>query len=116
MRKKLIAAIIAVIICIVAAVGVIIYMENRSSEQPTGTTAPATDPARTEGGEAEETTEATEPTEETVGLTFPTEDPEDVTPEDTFGEDDVVPPVTGDPTTGETESPDANETPEDKFE
>jgi hypothetical protein len=115
MRKKLIAAIIAVLLCVAAAVCVIMYMENKPVEQPDETTAPVTTPVETEAAGTEATTEPTEPTEETVGLTFPTEDPSDVAPEDTFGEDDVVPPVTGDSTTGETEDPDANETPEDEF-
>ena len=115
MRKKLIAAIIAVLLLIAAAVAVIFYMENRPAEQTEETTVPTSTPVETEPAATEEPTEPTEPTEETVGLTFPTENPDDVTPEDTFGEDDEVPPVTGDPTTGETEGPDANETPEDKF-
>ena len=112
MRKKLIAAIIAVLILIAAAVGVIVFMESKPAEQP-GETSSSDVPATVT--EPAETEPAVETTEETVGLTFPTENPDDVTPEDTFAEEDVVPPVTGDPTIGETEGPDANEGPEDEF-
>lgn len=93
MRKKLIAAIIVVLLLIAAAVGVIVYMESGPGD--------ATEP---------------EVTEETVGISLPTEDPDEVTPEDSFGENDVVPPATdGIEYTGETENPDSNETPEDIF-
>ena len=96
MRKKLIAAIIAVLFMIAAAVGVIVYMER--------------DPGKT--GDAG----SSESTEETVGLSLPTEDPSEAAPEDSFGEDDIAPPATaGSENPGQTEDPDSNETPEDIF-
>ncbi len=93
MRKKLIAAIIAALLLLAVAVGVIVYME-RDSGVPNGS----------------------EPTEETVGLSLPTENPDEVAPEDSFDQEDLVPPVTaGSENSGETESPDDNETPHDYF-
>ena len=113
MRKKLIAAIIVVLILLAAAVGVIVYMEKAPAEAGEETTAPATTVPATSG---DETTEApVETTEETVGLSLPTEDPDDVTPEATFGEEDIMPSVPVETGTGETEGPDANESPEDVF-
>lgn len=109
MKKKLIAAIVVVLILLAAAIGVIVYMEKEPTEDPQQTTAPEA---------SVETTEATDPvetTEETVGISLPTEDPDEVTPEVTFGEEDIVPPVTGETAPAETEGPDANETPEDEF-
>ena len=79
-------------VLLAVAVGVIVYLEC--------------DPGKT----------TTEPTEETVGLSLPTENPDEVTPEDSFDADDLVPPATvGSENSGETESPDDNETPHDYF-
>lgn len=113
MRKKLIAALIVVALLLACAVGVLIYFENRSDVTPeAGTEAPADTNA------PEDTTAASEAevetTEETVGITFATEDPADVYPEETFSDEDVVPPVTVDPDVpATTEDPDANELPGD---
>lgn len=113
MRKKLITALIVVCILLAAAVGVLVYMESRPSEQPGETTAPAV----TETQGVAETTQPVETTEETVGISLPAENPDEVTPEDTFGEEALVPPVTsgGENVPETTEDPDANETPEDIF-
>lgn len=113
MRKTLIAAIIVVAILLAAAIGIIVYMESAPSEQGDETTVPET--STVQPSEEAETEEPVETTEETVGISLPTENPDEVTPEVTFGEEDIVPPVTGDIPTGETEDPDANETPEDIF-
>lgn len=110
MKKKLIAAIVVALILLAAAIGVIVYMEREPSEDPQQTTAPEASTA-----EPTEESEPVETTEETVGISLPTEDPDEVTPEVTFGEEDIVPPVTGETTPMETEGPDANETPEDEF-
>ncbi len=112
MRKKLIAAIVVALILLILTVCAAIYLENKSAEIPEQTS-----PEETSAVDATvEITEApAEPTEETVGMTFPTENPDDVTPEDTFTDENIVPPVTDYSGTGETEDPDANETPEDEF-
>lgn len=107
MRKKLIAAIVAALILLAAAVGVVIYMETKGAAEP-GFTVPS-------GTTADVTEAVPETTEETVGMTFPTENPDDVTPDDAFTDEDIVPPVTGDAGTGETEDRESNETPEDVF-
>ena len=61
--------------------------------------------------------ETTEATEEPIEISLPTEDPNDVMPEETFSEEDEVPPVTVDPDATEgTEDRESNETPEDVFE
>lgn len=106
MRKKLIAAIIVLLCLVAAAVGVIIFMESKPGES-SGSENAVTD---------FETQDPVETTEETVGLSLPTEDPGEVAPEDSFDEDAFLPPATGSSgNSGETESPDANETPEDIF-
>ena len=117
MRKKLIAALIAVCILLAAAVGVLIYMENKPSQQPDDGTEPETTAAVDDtSSDPVETTEVIETTEETVGISLPTEDPDTAAPEETFGEEDVLPPATVDPEIpATTEDPDANETPEDVF-
>lgn len=99
MRKKLITAIIVVLFLIATAVGTIVYLENKPGES----TIP------------ESTGNPVETTEETVGLSLPTENPNDVPPEDSFGDDDAAPAATGSAIPSETEDPDANESPEDEF-
>lgn len=112
MRKKLIAALVVLAVLLACAVGVLIYLENRSADVPAtepGTEAPVDTTAASE--EAVETTE-----EETVGITLETEDPSDVYPEETFTDEDVVPPVTVDPDVpATTEDPDSNELPPDEL-
>ncbi len=102
LKKKLIAVIIALLLLIAAAVGVIVYMESNGGET-TGSESGVTD------------SKDNEATEETVGLSLPTENSDEVAPDVTFGGENIVPPVTSNTDTGETEDPDANETPEDEF-
>lgn len=123
MKKKLLFALVALTILLACAVGAIIFLENRpDTPNPEGTEAvlpsngteapeiPATD-ENTEGAENTEVTEAP------IEISLPTEDPSDVMPEETFGEEDEVPPVTVDPEATEgTEDRESNETPEDVFE
>lgn len=117
MNKKLIAVLIVLAVLLAAAIGVVVYLESSTPEETKPgvqdetviTTAP-------EESSVEPSEEEIETTEETVGISLPTEDPDDVTPEETFGEEDEVPPVTVDPDVpATTEDPDANETPEDTF-
>ena len=119
MKKKLIIALIAVAIVLAAAVGAVVYLENKPAADPTETKAPITgESVGTEGAtDAAEATEATEPTEETIVVSLPTEDPSESMPEETFGEENEVPDYTMDPdATAGTEDRESNETPEDVFE
>ena len=121
MRKKLITALVVAAILLAAAVGVIMFLESNPGETPTPgveTTAPAGDNTKPSDAATEpsEPAETTEPVEETVGISLPTEDPDDVFPEETFGEEDEVPPITVDPSAPPaTEDRDSNELPEDEF-
>lgn len=119
MKKKLIIALIAAAIVLAAAVGAVVYLENKSVVDPAETTAPTTgESVGTEGAtDAAETTEATDPTEETIVISLPTEDPSESMPEETFGEENEIPDYTMDPdATAGTEDRESNETPEDVFE
>lgn len=118
MKKKLIIALIVTAIVLAAAVGAVVYLENKPAADPAETTAPVSgETAGTEGGDAEETTEATEPTEETIIVSLPTEDPSESMPEETFTEENEIPDYTMDPdATAGTEDRESNETPEDVFE
>ena len=119
MKKKLIIALIVAAIVLAAAVGAVVYLENKPAVDPTETTAPTTgESVGTEGAtDAAETTEASEPTEETIVVSLPTEDPSESMPEETFGEENEVPDYTMDPdATAGTEDRESNETPEDVFE
>jgi cytoskeletal protein RodZ len=119
MRNKLIALIIVLLILVAAAVGAIVYMEGRTSANPTGESTPDTSAAESAPGtEAPvETTEAPQETvEETVGISLPTENPDEVTPEVTFDPEDTTPAQTVSPDAGQDEDatvdPDENETPQ----
>lgn len=119
MRKKLTAALVVLAVLLAAAVGVVVYLESRSDipAQPGNeTTVPAEDtqtPVDTTA--ASENQETTEPEEETVAFSLPTEDPNEVLPQETFGEEDEVPPVTVDPdATQGTENREDNELELDK--
>lgn len=119
MKKKLIIALVVAAIVLAAAVGAVVYLENKPADDPAETTAPVSgETAGTEGsGDAEETTEATEPTEETIIVSLPTEDPSESMPEETFTEENEIPDYTMDPdATAGTEDRESNETPEDVFE
>lgn len=112
MKKKLIIALIAALIVLAVAIGVVVYFESNAQVDP-GETTEAT-AGETAGTEAQETTE---PTQETVGISLPTEDPADAMPEETFGQENEVPDYTMDPdATAGTEDRESNETPEDVFE
>ena len=116
MNKKLIVALCVALILLAAAVGTVIYMEGRSAQDDTPATVPmnTTAAADATAGAAEETTE--EPTEETVGISLPAEDPDDVSPEETFTQEDEVTSETEAPQDPqETEDRESNETPEDEF-
>ena len=117
MKKKLIAALIVAILLLAAAVGVVVYMELGRNEDPAGSTPAVTDPvdnrnpSSAEETDPEETTE--EPTEETVGISLPTEDPDQVAPEYTWPEDETGSQETAAPVDPDaTFDPDENETPE----
>lgn len=108
MKKKLIIALIAALIVLAAAIGVVVYLENDRDVNPGETTAATADT---------EAPETTEPAQETVGISLPTEDPADAMPEETFGQENEVPDYTMDPdATAGTEDRESNETPEDVFE
>lgn len=110
MNKKLIALLIALAVLLAGAIGVVVYLESNSPEE--GTPSTEGDTAITTAPE-DPTEEIVETTEETVGISLPTEDPDEVSPEATFGADNEVPAVTVDPDVpATTEDPDANETPE----
>ena len=116
MKKKLIIALVVAAIVLAAAVGAVVYLENKPAADPAETTAPVSgETAGTEGsGDAEETTE---PTEETIIVSLPTEDPSESMPEETFTEENDIPDYTMDPdATAGTEDRESNETPEDVFE
>lgn len=109
MRKKLIAAIVVVLILLAAAVGVLIYLENRPGETPDETKPGASE---TQGVPSENETEK-EAEEVTVGISLPTENPDEVGPDYTWSENDTTPPETAAPAEpGATQDPDENETPE----
>ena len=106
MKKKLITALIAVLILLAAAVSVLVYMNNRDLESK---------PVQSVTDGIQETTE--EPTEETVGISLPTENPDEVSPEITFPDVEMeateAPTSTQDPDA--TEDSDENATPELDF-
>ena len=116
MKKTLVAALVVAILLLIAAVGIVIYMETGSAD-PAGSAPAITEPSDIRESDAadttaqEETTE--EPTEDTVGISLPTENPDEVAPEYTWPEDDTGSQETAapvDPTA--TVDPDENETPE----
>lgn len=119
MKKKLIAALVVAILLLIAAVGVVLYMELGHNADPAGSgpaaseTAPVDDrqPGAAETGKSGETTEV--PEEETAGISLPTENPEEVGPEYTWPEDETGSVETAAPVDPDaTFDPDENETPE----
>lgn len=119
MKKSLIAALIVLSLLLAVAIGVVVYMENKSNDDPAESTPAASDtnPDDTQENPSEQESEtedtAVETTEETVGISLPTEDPNEVGPEYTWPENDTEPDETaapGDPDA--TWDPDENETPE----
>lgn len=119
MKKTLIAVLIVLSLLLAAAVGVVVYLESKPGEAPEGSTPGTSEstPADTqqtpasEGSDSQET-EPQETTEETVGISLPTEDPNEVGPEYTWPEEED-----GTQETSATADPDAtwdsdeNETP-----
>lgn len=123
MKKKLIFALVALTILLACAVGAILFLENRPAAPGTeGTEAVSPSgetqtPGNTEDAESTVPAETTEATEEPIEISLPTEDPNDVMPEETFTDEDRVPAVTVDPDATEgTEDRESNETPPDVFE
>lgn len=112
MKKALIAVLIVLSLLLAAAVGVVVYMETRPGDTPDGSTSEST-PADTQSAPAGETTGPEETTRETVNISLPTENPDEVGPEFTWPENETGPQETaapGDPDA--TWDPDENETPE----
>lgn len=114
MKKSLIAALIVVSLLLVAAVGVVVYMESKSNDEPAGSTPGVSEstPADTQQNPSEQETETETIPEPTVGISLPTEDPNEVGPEYTWPEDETGTAETaapGDPDA--TYDPDENETP-----
>lgn len=121
MSKKLLGALIVALLLVAAAASFVFFMENRPEEVPGETVGTndgthQSDVSTTVPVEVTESTEQTEPTEETINISLPTENPDEMPPEDTFGEENMVPSVTVDPDVpATTEDPDANVLPEDEF-
>ena len=114
MKKALIAVLIVLSLLLAAAVGVVVYMESRSDDQPSGSTPGVSEsvPADSQQNPSGQATDPEETTEATVGISLPTEDPNDVGPEYTLpldgtGAQETVAPSDPDATT----DPDENETP-----
>lgn len=113
MKKKLIVAIVLLSIVLAAAVGAVVYLESNHQNDPA-----VTDPSSAMDTSApqEDTTAAQEteaPVEETVGISLPTENPDEVGPEYTWPENETGPQETAAPVDPDaTWDPDENETPE----
>lgn len=109
MRKKLITAIIVLMILVIGAVGGIVFMETRDPAEHTGESSPGVSTPNNAEESHNEITEAT------VGISLPTETPGGVGPEVTFGPEDTPPVQTVDPDMNQddkaTADPDENETP-----
>ena len=105
MKRKLIAALIFVSLLLAGAIGVVIYMEHilpamTQQEQPADQTTAAPESQPTQPV----------PSEETVGISLPTENPEDRAPVYDFPEgDETLPEQTVDPEA--TFDPDEDEAP-----
>lgn len=115
MKKALIAVLIVLSLLLAAAVGVVVYLETRPGEAPDESTPGTSEstPADTQSAPTGETTEPEETTRETVNISLPTENPDEVGPEFTWPENETGPQETaapGDPDA--TWDPDENETPE----
>lgn len=112
MKNKLTAVIIVLAILLAAAIGVVVYLETRPSETPEHTD-PVSSEVETTAGEEQTEAATEEPTEATVGISLPTEDPNEVGPDFTWPEEETGAQETaapGDPDA--TYDPDENETPE----
>ena len=119
MKKKLIAALVVAIFLLIAAVGVVLYMELGNHAGPSGSTPAASesvpaDTAKSDTGETDGSENNSEKSEEeTVGISLPTENPEEVGPAYTWPEDDTGSAETAAPVDPDaTFDPDENETPE----
>lgn len=114
MKKTLIAVLIVLSLLLTAAVGVVIYMETRGEGTPAESTPGASEstPADSAQPSGDETTLPEETTRETVNISLPTEDPDEVGPAYTWPEEEEGSQETaapGDPDA--TYDPDENETP-----
>lgn len=114
MKKSLIAVLIVLSLLLVAAVGVVVYMETKPDEDPAGSTPGASEstPADTRQDPSDPDTQPATIPEPTVGISLPTEDPDEVGPAYTWPEGETGPAETaapGDPDA--TYDPDENETP-----
>ena len=117
MRKTLITALVVFSILLAAAVGVVIYMENRAaSDMPTEPSSVTTGESAADTQQTDAKPDETEPvetTEETLGFSLPTEDPAERAPEQTVSEEEQQSTATApsaDPDA--TFDPDENETPQ----
>ena len=117
MKKKLIAALVVAILLLIAAVGVVLYMELGNNEEPAGSVPAASEsvPADTQQtqGTTVPGTDSEEADEETSAVSLPTENPEEVGPAYTWPEDETGSVETAAPVDPDaTFDPDENETPE----
>lgn len=114
MKKTLIAVLIVLSLLLAAAVGVVVYMESRAGDEPEGSTPGTSEsaPADTQQDPSDPETQPATIPEPTVGISLPTEDPDEVGPAYTWPEGETEPAETaapGDPDA--TQDPDENETP-----
>ena len=90
MKKKLIFALVALTILLACAVGAILFLENRPvapGTEGTETVSPSGDvqaPDHNEEADSTVPSETAEATEEPIEISLPTEDPNDVMPEEPF--------------------------------
>lgn len=112
MKKKLIVAIVLLSLVLAAAVGAVVYLENNGRDVPS-VTEPASDVVTTAPQEDTTAPQETEATEEaTVGISLPTENPDEVGPGYTWPEDETGTQETAAPVDPDaTWDPDENETP-----
>ena len=114
MKKSLIAVLIVLSLLLAVAVGVVVYMESKANEDPAESTPGTTEstPADTQQNPSQQETETETIPEATVGISLPTEDPDEVGPAYTWPEGETGPAETaapGDPDA--TYDPDENEAP-----
>ena len=114
MKKALITAIVIAALLLAAAVGVLVYLQTGNGDH-NGEKLPAaseTTPAENPEGSGDDQQEPQQTTEETVGISLPTEDPDEVGPAYTWPEDEEGTGETAAPADPDaTYDPDENETP-----
>lgn len=115
MKKKLIVAIVIVCILLAAAVAMLVYLETRQPDAQ-NETQPGETVSSVETQPSAPETQPQESTEETVGISLPTENPEEVGPPVTFPEEGESEVVTTPPDASEhIPDEDENETPKIGF-